>query len=173
MSWTIIYFCSPSCAALQSHQQLPERWTMSVHSKHVIVPRRRWLHQLSQATLLLSTRAWMARSLHHSGLAGVSFLCPLRGRGQLSVPMLEGRLSKPWLWVLQSQKIWDVWSFSFTVRLSTIFQNKKLYNFLFLNKHVYSQWRVNPLRAIHTWIRRTRRIRLHRKGWFSICQVWQ
>ena len=33
--------------------------------------------------------------------------------------------------------------------------------------------RVNPLRAIHTWIRRTRRIRLHKKGWFSICQVWQ
>ena len=32
---------------------------------------------------------------------------------------------------------------------------------------------VNPLRAIHTWIRRTRRIRLHIKGWFSICQVWQ
>ena len=33
--------------------------------------------------------------------------------------------------------------------------------------------KVNPLRAIHTWIRRTRRIRLHKKGWFSICQVWQ
>ena len=32
---------------------------------------------------------------------------------------------------------------------------------------------INPLRAIHTWIRRTRRIRLHRHGWFSICQVWQ
>ena len=32
---------------------------------------------------------------------------------------------------------------------------------------------INPLRAIHTWIRRTRRIRLHKKGWFSICQVWQ
>ena len=33
--------------------------------------------------------------------------------------------------------------------------------------------KLNPLRAIHTWIRRTRRIRLHKKGWFSICQVWQ
>ena len=33
--------------------------------------------------------------------------------------------------------------------------------------------KFNPLRAIHTWIRRTRRIRLYKKGWFSICQVWQ
>ena len=33
--------------------------------------------------------------------------------------------------------------------------------------------RFNPLRAIHTWIRCTRRICLHEKGWISICQVWQ
>ena len=36
-----------------------------------------------------------------------------------------------------------------------------------------TQSRFNPFRAIHTWIRRIRRIHLHKKGWFSICQVWQ
>ena len=57
-------------------------------------------------------------------------------------------------------------------------------NFLNTNHHTSTQewllqtvffycWSFNPLRAIHTWIRRIRQIRLHKNGWFSICQVWQ